>query len=249
MEAVTSRKPALVHFFDAAQLNSVRSLPYIRSWSERYQPHGLAVYGVHTPRWPLTEQPDVARAAIEKLDLPHPVAIDSTRSIWRDYGCHGWPHSFLWKQGGWLAWSQLGEGDYDAFETAIREVLEEADMQPETGWPDLMAPIRESDRPGAELIAPSEEMLIGGSLERPWSPDREGATIEAEYQGAAAYASLGGEGRISLSIDGSEPEVLQITGPELVELVSHDSSGRHTLTLTPDLGVEVWSLSFAPGLA
>jgi hypothetical protein len=42
---------------------------------------------------------------------------------------------------------------------------------------------------------------------------------------------------------------MQITGPELVELATHDSSGKHTLTLTPDLGVEIWSLSFAPGLA
>jgi len=92
-------------------------------------------------------------------------------------------------------------------------------------------------------------MLIGGSLETPWSPDREGATIEAEYQGAAAYATVGGRGSISLSIDGGEPETLQITGPELLELASHDSSGQHALTLTPDQGVEIWSLSFAPGPA
>lgn len=249
MEAVTSRKPALVHFFDAAQMNSLRSLPYVRAWSKRYQPLGLAVYGVHTPRWPLTEDPLEASKAIESLDLPHPVALDSKRAIWRDYGCHGWPHLFLWKQGGWLAWSQLGEGDYEALETAIREVLEEAEALPEAGWPDLLEPIRESDRPGAELIPPSEEMLIGGSLETPWSPDREGATIEASYQGAGAYAAVGGTGEVAFSIDGGDSTQLEISGPQLIELATHERSGEHTLNLTPGMGVQVYSLSFAPGPA
>lgn len=249
MEAVTSRKPALVHFFDVAQLNSIRSLPYVRAWSERYQPLGLAVYGVHTPRWPLTEDPEAARRAIEELELPHPVALDSQRAIWRDYGCHGWPHVFIWKQGGWLDWAQLGEGDYPALEAAIRETLEEADSRPSEGWPDFIEPIRASDDPGARLIPPTEEMLIGGSLETPWSPDREGAAVEAAYQGAGAYASLGGEGKITVAIDGAEARDLEVTGPRLVELAEHEASGEHTLILTPDPGVEIYSLSFAPGLA
>jgi len=249
MEAVTSRKPALVHFFDAAQMNSLRSLPYVRAWSERYQPLGLAVYGVHTPRWPLTEDPQQARAAVESLALPHPVALDSGRAIWRDYGCHGWPHFFLWEQGGWLAWSQLGEGDYEALEAAIREALEGADRLPAEGWPELMPPIRESDRAGAQLIPPSEEMLIGGSLETPWSPDREGATIEASYQGAGAYASVGGTGEITFSVDGGDSMQAQVSGPQLIELAVHETSGEHTLSLTPELGIQIYSLSFAPGLA
>ena len=249
MEAVTSRKPALVHFLDVAQLNSMRSLPYLEEWSSRYQPMGLAVYGVHTPRWPLTEDPGSAREAIERLALPHPVAIDSNRAIWRDYGCHGWPHSFLWKQGGWLAWSQLGEGDYPALEGAIREVLEDAERGPDGDWPELVPPMRESDSPGAELVAPTEEMLIGGSLETPWVADREGAAIEAVYQGAGAYASLGGEGTVRFQIDGGDQHQAEISGPELLELSSHDRSGEHELILYPGPGIEIYSLSFAPGLA
>ena len=249
MEAVTSRKPALVHFFDLAQLNSIRSLPYVRAWSERYQPLGLAVYGVHTPRWPLTEDSDDARSAIEALDLPHPVAIDAERAIWRDYGCHGWPHLFIWKQGGWLEWAQLGEGDYESLESAIRSVLEEADSQPAQGWPEFIEPMRASDVPEAELIAPSGEMLLGGSLETPWSSDGEGAAIEASYQGAGAYASVGGKGALRFSVDDSPPKELQVDGPQLVTIAEYEVSGEHTLTLSPDPGIEVYSLSFAPGTA
>ena len=249
MEAVTSRKPALVHFFDLAQLNSVRSLPYVRAWSERYQPLGLAVYGVHTPRWPLTEDPATARSAVEALDLHHPVAIDSKRAIWRDYGCHGWPHFFIWKQGGWLDWAQLGEGDYESLEAAIRTVLEEADSTPADGWPDFVEPVRASDLPRAELIPPSDEMLVGGSLETPWSSAGDGAAIEATYQGAGAYASVGGEGTLRFSVDGGESTELEVDGPLLVEIAEHEVSGEHTLVLSPDPGIEVYSLSFAPGLA
>ena len=249
MEAVTSRAPALVHFFDAAQLNSLRSLEYLRLLSEQYQPLGLRVYGVHTPRWPLTEGLEDATRAIERLSLPHPVALDLNRRIWSDYGCHGWPHVFVWRKGGLLAWSQLGEGDYGSLESALREVITEATGEPEGGWPELLEPIRPSDRPGAALVAPSAEMLIGGSLETPWSADREGAAIEATYQGAAAYASIGGVGKLSVTVDGSDTREMEVAGPELVELASHGDSGAHTVVITPDQALEIYSLSFAPGLA
>ncbi len=54
IERLLARGPVLVHFLDFAQLNSVRSLPYIVAWEERYREAGLAVLGVHSPRSPLT---------------------------------------------------------------------------------------------------------------------------------------------------------------------------------------------------
>ena len=37
MPALTAGGPALVHFFDFAQLNGVRTLPYLNKWSQRYR--------------------------------------------------------------------------------------------------------------------------------------------------------------------------------------------------------------------
>ena len=37
----TAGGPVLVHFLDFAQLNSVRTLPYVAEWARRYREHGL----------------------------------------------------------------------------------------------------------------------------------------------------------------------------------------------------------------
>ena len=50
VERLCARGPLLVHFLDFAQLNSVRALPYLQAWHERYTGLGLTVLGVNSPR-------------------------------------------------------------------------------------------------------------------------------------------------------------------------------------------------------
>src|SRR2546429_363907 len=52
IDRLVATSAVLVHFFDVAQLNSIRTLPYLRSWHERYGGDGLAMIGVHSPRFP-----------------------------------------------------------------------------------------------------------------------------------------------------------------------------------------------------
>ena len=42
MPMLTATGPALVHFVDFAQLNSVRTLPYLVEWDRRYRGLGLS---------------------------------------------------------------------------------------------------------------------------------------------------------------------------------------------------------------
>ncbi|HXV05837.1 MAG TPA: DipZ protein, partial [Solirubrobacterales bacterium] len=42
MPALTATGPTLVHFLDFAQLNSVRTLPYLVEWDRRYRERGLS---------------------------------------------------------------------------------------------------------------------------------------------------------------------------------------------------------------
>src|SRR5258705_595599 len=51
LDRLVAARPALVHFFDVAQLNSVRTLPYLRAWHDRYAGDGLALIGIHSPRF------------------------------------------------------------------------------------------------------------------------------------------------------------------------------------------------------
>src|SRR2546423_7832143 len=76
MPALTAGGPAIVHFLDFAQLNSVRTLPYLREWSPRYREAGLSVVGVQSPRFPFGADPAAVAAGRSQLEIRVPVAID-----------------------------------------------------------------------------------------------------------------------------------------------------------------------------
>ena len=42
-------KVVLVDFWTYTCINWLRTLPYVRAWSEHYRSHGLVVIGGHTP--------------------------------------------------------------------------------------------------------------------------------------------------------------------------------------------------------
>src|SRR5215211_7608604 len=58
MPALTAGGPALVHFVEYAQLNSVRTLPYLAEWQRRYREAGLSVIAVQAPRFPFAAERD-----------------------------------------------------------------------------------------------------------------------------------------------------------------------------------------------
>ena len=128
MPALTAGGPALVHFLDFAQLNSVRTLPYLNEWARRYREAGLQRDRRAGAALPLRRRPDGGRRrASRALGVEFPVAIDAERELWHAYGCEGWPSLFLWSLGGALAWFHFGEGEYLATEEAIQEELRELD--------------------------------------------------------------------------------------------------------------------------
>src|SRR5262249_27998997 len=162
IERLVAERPALVHFFDFAQLNSVRVLPYLRAWHERYAETGLAVLGVHSPRFPFTRSTEALAGALPRVGIDWPVAVDAEMAIWRGYEPHGWRALFIGGRGGALRWYHLGEGEYQASEEAIREAL--ADAGSEHDWPPLLEPLRPTDAPGVKVIAPTPELFPGGSV-------------------------------------------------------------------------------------
>src|ERR1700760_689465 len=86
MPALTAGGPAIVHFFDFAQLNSVRPLPYLGEWSRRYREAGLSVIGVQAPRFPFGADLEAVAAGLERLGVEFPVAIDADHELWMTYG-------------------------------------------------------------------------------------------------------------------------------------------------------------------
>jgi hypothetical protein len=246
MPLLTADGPVLVHFFDFAQLNSVRTLPYLTEWHRRYADLGLTTIGVQSPRFPFGAEHGAVERGVERLGVEHPVAIDAERDLWHEYGCEGWPSLFLWRTAGALAWFHFGEGDYAGTEEAIQAELREIDALREL--PPPMAPLRPSDAAGARVMAPTPEVFPGGSWERPWVATQDGGALELEYAAGGAYATVEGHGEIAVSLDGSAQGSVAVDGAALLPLAEHPRHEAHALALRPSPGLRVWSVAFAAGV-
>jgi hypothetical protein len=246
MPELTAAGPALVHFLDFAQLNSVRTLPYVVEWDARYRELGLRTIGVQAPRFPFGADAAIVAAGLERLGVRFPVAIDAGRELWHEYGCEGWPSLVLWNRGGALAWFHFGEGDYLGTEEAIQAELREVDALRDLPQP--MKPLRPTDAPGEVVIAPTPEAFPGGTWERPWTAGEDGETLEISYEAGGAHATVEGNGAIGLEIDGEAADTVHVDGAALYALAEHPRHERHSLTLRPSPGLRIWSVSFAAGV-
>jgi hypothetical protein len=238
--------PVLVHFIDFAQLNSVRSLPYVREWHRRYSEAGLSVLGVQAPRFPFGADPRAVGAGLERLEITFPVAIDADREMWFDYGCKGWPSLFLWGRGGALRWYHFGEGEYQGTEEAIQGELRESDALREQ--PALLEPLRATDAPGAAVMPPTAEQFPAGAG-TPLAVAEGSDAIEIPYEAGGAYATIEGRGSVRVSSDGSPAREVAIEGAGLYELAAHPRHETHRLLIECVGGeMSIWSISFAPGV-
>jgi hypothetical protein len=246
VERICAAGPLLVHFVDVAHVSSVRTLPYLNSWAERYSPHGLSVLGVNSPRFPFSADEKKLVAALRRLGVEFPVALDAEYRAWHDYGCKGWPSLFLWGRGGALRWFHFGEGEYQATEDAIQEEL--LAVSPALRLPEPLAPLRPSDAPGAAVARPTDEVLPGGSISEPWRPATPEDALEVAYSAGGAWASVDGHGTLRASTDGGPPREIAVDAPGAYELSVHDRHENHGLSLTASPSVSVYAIGFAAGV-
>jgi AhpC/TSA family len=213
--------PVLVEFWDFCRPNSIRTLPYIKAWHERYGPAGLTVIGVHSPGFPPSSDPEAVRAAVERLGIGYPVVVDSELEIWQLYGNLGWPARYLWNADGMLEHYHYGEGAYAETEREIQR-LSGVDGP-------VLTPIRPEDAPDA-AVAPQTEDVAG-----PYS---------GPYEAGGVWAVL--EGRGTATVNGRP---ITVDGPGCYELVSHRRSTRGRLELGLSDGIYCHAVCFTPGLA
>lgn len=214
-------RPVLVDFWDFCRPNSLRALPYVKAWHERYAELGLRVVSVHCSGFEPSAQPEAVQAAVERLGIEHPVAIDTEFDVWRDYGNTGWPTRYLWDQRGRLVYYHFGEGAYAQTELEIQRLLG-CEREP-------VAPLRREDAPDAAVL--------------PQSPDRPGAW-SGEYEAGAVWAILEGSGTIAVN---GRP--LEVTHAGAYPLVEHDRHTHAALELSVTNGVRCHAVCFTPGVA
>jgi hypothetical protein len=208
MNTLMGRGAVLVEFWDFARVNSLRTLPYLTEWHERYSGEGLRVIGVHTPGYSFGRDRDTVARAVERLEIPYAVALDPGYEVWRLYGNKGWPGRYLFDRTGRLALLHYGEGEYQDTERAIGECLG-IEVEP-------MAPIRAEDEPGvlmepqtADIALPADRDRL--ELVRDWA-EGEDWIAAADAGAAATFSYRAGGAYAALSEGGVEPGLYEVEG-------------------------------------
>jgi thiol-disulfide isomerase/thioredoxin len=119
-------KVVLVNFWTYSCINSLRALPYTKSWAIKYKRAGLVVIGVHTPEFTFEQKPPNVAQAVRDLNVVYPVVMDSDYGIWRAFENEYWPAFYLLDGQGRIRYHSFGEGEYDKTEHVIQELLRES---------------------------------------------------------------------------------------------------------------------------
>lgn len=120
-------KVVLVDFWTYTCVNCINTLPYVKSWNQKYKDQGLTVIGVHTPEYPFERDTDNVRSAIKRFGITYPVAQDNQYATWSAYNNQYWPAFYLIDKKGQVVYAHFGEGDYAKTEAAIQALLAQKD--------------------------------------------------------------------------------------------------------------------------
>jgi len=213
-------RPVLIEFWDFCRSNSIRTLPYLIAWHDRYRDSGLRVIGAHASGFAPSADPEAITAAVARLGITYPVLVDAEFALWREYGNLGWPARYLFDQQGCLFDYHYGEGGYRETELAIQELLGTSRS--------VVAPVRPGDAADAVLTPQSDD--VAGAYSGP-------------YEAGAVWAVLDGGGTVT-----ANGRSFAVDHPGCYELLSHEHSTSGVLDLSVGEGVKCHAVCFTPGV-
>jgi len=265
-------KVVLIDFWTYSCINCLRTLPYLKSWDQRYRSRGFVILGVHTPEFAFEHDLGNVRAAVRRLGVRHPVALDNDYGTWEAYGNNYWPAHYLIDQAGRVREIHIGEGDYDETERNIRLLLAAGQEGP------LPEDVRDLDRTPREPRTP--ELYLGYlridayvgsplSVDTPArytfpsaiSPDRfayagtwtveeerivagREARLRLRFRGRKVHLVLGGRGAVAVTLNGQKRGTVRVSGDRLYTLVSRPQAAEGLLELAFTPRVSAYAFTF-----
>jgi thiol-disulfide isomerase/thioredoxin len=255
----------LIDFWTYSCINCLRTLPHLKAWNDAYRGAGLTIVGVHSPEFAFERVPDNVRAAVDRLGVRYPVALDNDFATWQAYSNQYWPAKYLIDRSGRLRYHHFGEGAYEETERVIRQLLGETvktrpasvDEAPPTEirTPESYLGYQRLARFANGTVAPDVEALYRfPRVELPldvlayagrWNVEDErivagrDARVRLRFQARDVFLVLEGEGRVGVLVDGRPVRAVVVSGlPRLYTLARFP---RHTHGLL--------ELRFSPGVA
>jgi thiol-disulfide isomerase/thioredoxin len=214
-------KIVLVNFWTYTCINSLRPMPYVKSWAAKYKDEGLVVIGVHTPEFSFEHERPNVQWATRTFNISFPVAIDSDYNVWQAFYNEAWPAQYIVDGKGQIRYRHYGEGEYAQMERVIQKLLKENGA---AGFDENTVSVS-----GTGVEAPpsnderSPETYVGyGQAEHFASPEKVARDSRRTYS-APASISLNQWGLVGSWNVGSEAAVLQaVPGKVLFRFHSRD---------------------------
>jgi thiol-disulfide isomerase/thioredoxin len=207
-------KVVLVDFWTYTCINWLRTLAWVRAWSEKYA-DGLVVIGVHTPEFPFERDVDNVREAAKEMAVEYPIALDSDYGVWRAFDNRYWPAAYIADAEGRIRHHQFGEGGYEECERVIQRLLADAGrdgvggdlvslvpdgFEAQADWENLMSPETYLGYEQAQgfaspefvpderrtYVVPETLSLNQWALAGDWTVDR-GASVLSGPEGTVAF--------------------------------------------------------------
>ena len=218
----------LVEFWDFCRPNSMRTLPYVKAWHERYARAGLRVFGVHCPGFDASRGEQEVRDAVARLGIDYPVLIDSELDVWMDYGNEGWPARYLF------------DGRARLFELHYGEGALHGDRACDPG-----APRRSSASRSRHCVRRTRPARCWWHLRRTRT-----APTAGPYEAGGVWAVLDGAGVVKVNGGGAAGATeLSVAHPGAYALLEHDRHTVGVLELEIGSGVSCLATCFTAGLA
>jgi thiol-disulfide isomerase/thioredoxin len=209
-------KVVLYDIWTYSCVNCVRTLPYVRSWWDRYRSDGLVVIGIHSPEFDFEKIHSNVAAAVHRLGITWPVALDDDMTIWNAFNNQYWPATYLAPERGTGAATLAGQWQSDAEKIEARAA-------------------------GASIELPyqaREANLVMATTGGPTKPIDVLVTVDGRPLSPAYRTS-------QTRVDSSGRTYVQVAAADLYRLVFGPGIEQHTVRLTAEApGLQAFAFTF-----
>lgn len=113
----------LLLFWRYASVTCQDVLDPVKQLWERYGGDAFTVIGVHSPAFDFEREPANVRDAVDRMDVPFPVALDNENTTWKLYGGRYWPRHVLIDYEGRIRHETVGDGGRVRLEERLRRLI------------------------------------------------------------------------------------------------------------------------------
>lgn len=117
-------KVVVLDFWTYCCINCIHILPDLKYLEDKYAGQPFLVLGVHSAKFTNEKEKANIREAILRLEIEHPVVVDSDFVVWQAYTVRAWPTLIMIDPEGYLLGVFSGEGNREILDLYIESALE-----------------------------------------------------------------------------------------------------------------------------